>query len=77
MNKKYLVNIPFDDMIFEMLECIRNNTFYHKYYWKSDTDEYVEIVECDLMRSRIIMEDGDFSEFDWEMEESRIYREAI
>lgn len=77
MSEKYLVNIAFDDMIVEMLECIRNNTFYHRYYWKSETDGYVEIVECDLMRGRIIMEDGDFSEFDWEMEESRIYREAI
>ena len=77
MNEKYLINIPFDDMVSEMLECIRNGTCYHTYYWKSDTDGYVEITECDLLRGRIIMSDGDFSEFDWEMEDSRIYREAI
>ena len=77
MDKRYLINIPFDEMISEMLGCIKNGTCYHTYYWKTDTDEYVEIVECDLIRGRIIMIDGDFSEFDWEMKESRIYREII
>ena len=77
MDDRYLINISFDDMISEMLGCIRNGTLYYTYYWKSDTDRYIEIVECDLLRCRIVMADGDFSEFDWEMEESRIYREAI
>lgn len=64
-------------MIAEMLESIINGICYPTYYWKSETDGYVEIVECDLLRGRIVMADGDFSEFDWEMKESRIYREAI
>ena len=77
MNKKDLVNIPFDDMIAEMLGCIKNGTCYHKYYWKTENDEYVEVVECDLFRGRIIMENDDFSEFDWEMNDSYIYRLEI
>lgn len=75
-DEEWLFNISFDDMILEMLGCIQNGTCYHTYYYKSE-DGYVEIVECDLLRGRIIMANGDFSEFEWEMEESRIYREAI
>lgn len=73
----YLINITIDDMISEMLECIRNGTCYHTYYLKNE-DSYSEIVECDLFRGRVVAADGDYSEFDWEMEEdSHIYREAI
>lgn len=77
MDEKYLINIPFDDMVSEMLECIRNGNCYYTYYWHHEDKGYLEITECDLLRGRIIVEDGDFSEFDWEMEESHIYREAI
>ena len=77
MNEKDLINIQFDEMILEMLGCIINGTCYHTYYWYHEDNGYIEIVECDLLRGRIIMADGDFSEFDWEMEESHIYRLAI
>ena len=78
MNKKDLVNISVDDMIAEMLGCIRNGTCYHTYYWYHEDKGYLEITECDLLYGRIIMEDGDFSEFDWEIgEKSNIYRLAI
>lgn len=78
MNEKDLVNISIDDMIAEMLGCIRNGTHYHTYYWYHEDEGYLEITECDLFRCRIIMENGDFSEFDWEMDEdSNIYRLAI
>lgn len=75
-DEKRLINITVDDMISEMLGCIRNGTCYHTYYLKNE-DGYTEIIECDLFRGRIVAADGDFSEFDWEMEDSRIYREAI
>lgn len=32
-----------------------------------------EIIELDLLRGRFITDDGDFSEFEWELEESHIY----
>ena len=51
---------------------------HHTYYWYHEDKGYLEITECDLFRCRIIMENGDFSEFDWEMDEdSNIYRLAI
>jgi len=45
----------------------------HTYYWKNGDNQYHEIVELDLLRGKFITDDGDFSEFEWEMKESRIY----
>ena len=45
------------------------------YYWKNGENQYHEIVELDLLRGRFITDDGDFSEFEWEIKESRIYME--
>lgn len=77
MDERYLTNISLDDMISEMLDCIRKDICYHTYYWYHEDKGYVEIVECDLFSYKIIMADGDFSYFDWEIGESSIYREAI
>lgn len=51
------------------------NSEIHTYYWKNGDNEYHKIVEIDLLRGRFITGDGDFSEFEWEIEESRIYME--
>jgi hypothetical protein len=77
MKNKKLINIYFTTMLSEMTECIKESTPYPIYYWYHEDKGYLEIVECDLFRGRIIMEDGDFSEFDWELEESHIYREEL
>ena len=45
----------------------------HSYYYKNGEGQYHEIVELDLLRGRFITDDGDFSEFKWELEESHIY----
>jgi len=45
----------------------------HTYFWENGDGEYHEIVELDLLRGRFVTDDGDFSEFEWEMKESRIY----
>ena len=45
------------------------------YFYKNGEGEYHEIVELDLFRGRFITDDGDFSEFEWELEESHIYME--
>lgn len=45
----------------------------HTYFWKNGEGEYHEIVELDLLRGRFITDDGDFSEFVWEIERSNIY----
>ena len=77
MKDKKLVNISLAAMLSEMIECIKGGITYPTYYWYHEDNGYLEIVECDLFRCRIIMEDGDFSEFDWELEESHIYREEF
>ena len=65
----------------EMLETevndILNNYQFgsHTYFWKNGEEKYREIVELDLFRGRFITDDGDFSEFSWELEESNIYME--
>ena len=71
-----LVHISFEEMLSEMFDCIINYKEYPTYYWYHEDNGYIEVVECDLYRGRIYMADGDFSEFDWELKESRLYREA-
>ena len=77
MKDKKLVHISLATMLSEMIECIKEGLTYHTYYWYHEDNGYLEIVECDLFRCRITMEDGDFSEFDWELKESHIYREDV
>ena len=45
-------------------------TDYYYRYWEW---EFHEITELDLLRGRFYTEDGDFLEFEWELEESYIY----
>ena len=44
------------------------------FYYKRE-NEYVIIQEVDLMDSRFRTTDGDFSEYEWELENSNIYVE--
>lgn len=43
------------------------------YYYKDASGEYHAIVELDLFRRRFVTDNGDFSEFEWELRESHIY----
>lgn len=45
------------------------------YFWKDGDGRYHEIIELDLFRGRFVTDNGDFSEFEWEIKESRIYVE--
>lgn len=45
------------------------------YFWKDGEGHYHEIIELDLLRGRFTTDNGDFSEFEWEIKESRIYVE--
>ncbi len=45
----------------------------YKFYWMDGDGELHEIVECDLLRGRFITDNQDFSEFEWELEDSHIY----
>ena len=70
-------NITLEEMLTTMINIIlgkNEEKFFPKFFWNSDdeTPNLVEITECDLFH-RLKMEDGDFTEFDWELEESRLY----
>lgn len=47
------------------------------YYYKNGEGEYHEIIELDLLRGRFVTDDGDFSEFKWELENSNIYIDEV
>ena len=71
-------NIQFQHVSLEyMLNSIVNEIIHggpsEDFYWYHEDTGFHEIVECDLYRGRFITDDGDFSEFEWEKKESRIY----
>lgn len=74
-------NINLKDMFDMLVKCILNREEeYPTFYYKRENiatgnPEYVEITEVDLMCGRFSTDDGDFSEFDWELDESNIYVE--
>ncbi|MGN0318685.1 MAG: hypothetical protein ACI4E1_12215 [Lachnospira sp.] len=72
MNMKH---ITLEEMINNELQGILSGYMsgYCDYYYKNGEGEYHEIVELDLLRGRFVTDDGDFSEFDWEIKESYIY----
>lgn len=43
------------------------------FYWKDGDNKYHVIVECDLFRGRFITDNDDFSQFEWEIDDSHIY----
>ena len=61
--------------MFEILtDCIINKKEQPIFYYKRE-NEYVIIQEVDLMQSRFRTIDCDFSEYEWELENSNIYVE--
>lgn len=68
-------NISLEEMINmevqDMLQGYPSGGF--TYYYKDGNGKYHEIVELDLFRGRFVTDNGDFSEFKWELEESHIY----
>ena len=68
-------NITFEEMlnmkVKELLSGSESNDTI--YYYKNGDNGYHEIVELDLLRGRFVADNGDFSEFDWEIKESHIY----
>jgi hypothetical protein len=68
-------NISFEEMINmevqDMLKGYPSGGL--TYYYKDGNGKYHEIVELDLLCGRFVTDNGDFSEFSWELEESHIY----
>jgi hypothetical protein len=45
----------------------------YTYYYKDGNGVYSEIITLDLLTGRFTTDNGDFSDFLWELEESHIY----
>ena len=67
-------HITLKEMFEILIECIINQKEQQTFYYKRG-NEYVIIQEVDLMDSRFRTIDGDFSEYEWELEKSTIYVE--
>ena len=67
-------HITLKEMFNILSDCILNNKEQPHFYYKRE-NEYILIREVDLMDSRLRTIDGDFTEYEWELEESRLYKE--
>ena len=69
-----MLKITLKEMLEEMVNCILNNKELNNYYWKDGEKNYHLITEVDLMY-RIRTANDDFTEFEWELKESNLYKE--
>ena len=67
-------HITLKEMFNILIDCILNNREQPFFYYKRE-NEYVLIQEVDLMDSRLRTIDGDFTEYEYELEESNLYKE--
>ena len=66
-------HITLKEMLEEIVQCILEQKEIKDYYWKDGEEEYHRITEIDLL-DRIRTSNDDFTEFEWELEESRLYK---
>ena len=70
-------NITLEEMLNMLIQHIINKkeipTFYYRREYDEFKEDFIEINEIDLLDSRFKTVDNDFSEYDWELEESNIY----
>ena len=73
-----MVHISLKEMLEEIVDSILNKTNFKNYYYRAEYEpnkpKYFLITEVDLLSGRYKTENDDFSEFEWEIEESNIYR---
>lgn len=74
--KKVSLRAMLEVMVEEVMTASTGNDEPIRFYWKDGDGELHEIIECDLLRGRFITDNQDFSEFDWELEDSHIYMKA-
>ena len=66
-------HITLKEMLEEIAQCILEQKEIKDYYWKDGEEEFHRITEIDLL-DRIRTSNDDFTEFEWELEESRLYK---
>jgi len=71
-------NISLKEMLDILVDCVLNNkerpTFYYRREWETGHWDFVKISDVDLLDTRYTTWDDDFSEFEWEIKKSNIYR---
>lgn len=66
-------HITLKEMLEEIIQCIVEQKEIKDYYWKDGEGEFRRITEIDLL-DRIRTSNDDFTEFEWELAESRLYK---
>lgn len=66
-------HITLKEMLEEIIQCILEQKEIKDYYWKGGEEEFRRITEIDLL-DRIRTSNDDFTEFEWELAESRLYK---
>ena len=75
MRATLYTNITLKEMLEDLVkwQLGEDNEYGGDFYYRNAYGDYIEITEVDLLRSRFKTENDDFSEYDWELEESHIY----
>ena len=73
MDKIQFKNVSLGFMIEYLAWAAIHGVEHYNFYWYHEDTGFHEIVECDLITGRITMDNDDFTEFEWEEEESSIY----
>ena len=74
-------HITLKEMFDILIDCILKQKeeypifYYKRQNWNTGNDEFIEIIEVDLLYGRFKTIDDDFSEYEWELENSNIYME--
>ena len=74
-------HVTLKEMFDILTDCIlKSKEEYPTFYYRRENKytgnkEYIEITEIDLLYGRFNTVDGDFSEYNWEIENSNIYME--
>lgn len=68
-------NITLKEMLEDLVKWVlgEDNEYGGEFYYRDGEGNYLEITEVDLLNGRFYTEDNDFSEYDWELDESNIY----
>ena len=75
MKATLYTNITLKEMLEDLVKWVlgEDNEYGGAFYYRDGDGNYDEITQVDLLDSRFKTEDDDFSEYDWELENSNIY----
>ena len=68
-------NITLKEMFEDLVkwQLGEDNEYGGEFYYQDGNGDFDLIIEVDLLYGRFRTSDGDFSEYDWELEKSNIY----